>query len=277
MAYNATGTGDTAIMSNGIDFFQALEASGETSLLDTLRGGWGNDWDMWPASLAERTSRTRRALERLRTAEALAVWAELHSPGFWSPVRDSLEAGLISVWKYFEHGWDVTGGGPILSQMQADKESWTQDIENAVDGAIAAAETTVSPVCSRHPTRIGWRSSTRSASSAPMWPRSRCTGPGPYVVTDVQTGLEVPSQLIDDSGTYWLRFLAGGCAVSGLPGVPLRSGDADSWPDAATVTTGYEDHRERRATGWCSAPVGRSSTRLTRRRTLMWSWPERTG
>ena len=38
--------------------------------LATLRGGWGNDWDMWPASLAERTSRARRALERIRTAEA---------------------------------------------------------------------------------------------------------------------------------------------------------------------------------------------------------------
>ena len=121
-AYNASGTGDTAIVSNGIDFFQALEAAGVPSQLNTLRGGWGNDWDMWPASLAERTSRTRRALERLRTAEALAVWAELHQPGFWAPVRDVLESGLISTWKYFEHGWAVTGSGPTLAQMQADKE-----------------------------------------------------------------------------------------------------------------------------------------------------------
>ena len=52
VAYNQNTTGNTAIMSNGVDFFQNLEASGATSLLETLRGGWGNDWDMWPASLA---------------------------------------------------------------------------------------------------------------------------------------------------------------------------------------------------------------------------------
>ncbi len=128
-------------MSNGVDFFEALLSSGVADGLNTLRGGWGSDWDMWPASLAERTSRARRAFERMRTAEALAVWAQRHDPNFWAPVRADLEQGLFSAWKYFEHGWGVAGGGPTLAQMQDDKEEWASDLETAVDQAIGAADT----------------------------------------------------------------------------------------------------------------------------------------
>jgi alpha-mannosidase len=234
VAYNDAGTGDTAIVSNGIDFFQALESSGEVSSLSTLRGGWGNDWDMWPASLAERTSRTRRALERMRTAEALAVWAELHSPGYWSGVRDSLEDGLISVWKYFEHGWNVTGGGPSLSQMQADKEAWTQDIEGAVEGAVGSAEALISGLFTTP-------DEDRVAVFNPLgFERSdvaevEVAGPGPYVVTDVETGVEVPSQLV---GTTRLRFLASGVPSLGYRVYRYAAGTPAAFPNAAVVTPG---------------------------------------
>ena len=64
-AFNAAagGSGDRAVVSNEVDFFQALEHAGVVPSLPALRGGFGNDWDMWPISLAERTARQRRALE----------------------------------------------------------------------------------------------------------------------------------------------------------------------------------------------------------------------
>jgi alpha-mannosidase len=235
VAYNQSATGNTALMSNGADFFQALEASGATSQLETLRGGWGNDWDMWPASLAERTSRTRRALERMRTAEALAVWAELHATGFWPPVRDSLEQGLVSVWKYFEHGWDVAGGGPTLAQMQADKDGWARDIEDAVDDAITTAERTVSRLFTTP-------DQDRVAVFNPLGfnrtdvAEVEITGSGPYIVTDIATGLEVPSQRVTDGETTRLRFLATDVPSLGYRVYRYAAGTPLTWPDAAAVT-----------------------------------------
>jgi alpha-mannosidase len=234
--YNATATGDRAIVSNGIDFFSALEGAGVVPQLATLRGGWGNDWDMWPASLAERTSRTRRALERLRTAEAMAVWAQLHQPGFWPPVRDDLELGLASVWKYFEHGWHVTGGGPSLSEMQADKERWARDIESAVEGAIDAADAVVASLFSTP-------DEDRIAVFNPLaFPRTDfadvvAPGPGPFVVTDVTTGGEVPNQLVVRNGESFVRFLAESVPSLGYRVFRISQGTPSGWPAAAAVNT----------------------------------------
>jgi alpha-mannosidase len=235
VAYNQNATGNTAVMSNGVDFFQNLEASGATSLLETLRGGWGNDWDMWPASLAERTSRARRALERMRTAEALAVWAELHSTGFWPPVRASLERGMVSAWKYFEHGWHVTDGGPSLAQMEADKESWAQHIEDAVDGAITAAEATISRLFTTPDEDRFAVFNTLSFNRTDV-AEIEVTGPGPFIVTDIRTGFEAPSQLVTDGETTRLRFLARDVPSLGYRVYRYAVGIPSALPDAATVT-----------------------------------------
>ncbi len=203
---------------------------------------------MWPASLAERTSRTRRALEGLRTAEALAVWAELHQPGFWAPVRDALESGMISVWKYFEHGWAVTGGGPSLAQMQADKESWAQDIESAVDNAIGNADSTLSDLFTT-PDEDRVAVFNPLAYTRTDFADIVAPGTGPFVVTDVDTGLEVPSQLVSRDAATYLRFLASSVPSLGYRVYRIEAGTPAAWPDAATVSDGTEDHRKRRLPG----------------------------
>ena len=237
VAYNDLGTGDRALVSNGIDFFRALEASGEAATLDTLRGGWGNDWDMWAASLAERTSRVRRALERLRTAEALAVFAELHAPGFWPPVRDSLELGLVSAWKYFEHSWNVIGDGPTLPQMKADKEAWAQGVESAVSGAIDSADSTVAGLFDT-PNQDRVAVFNTLGFDRTDVAEIEVAGPGPYVVFDVATGLEVPSQLNSDAGPTVLQFLASDVPSLGYRVYRYAAGTPAAWPPAATVTPG---------------------------------------
>jgi alpha-mannosidase len=207
VAYNAKNTGNRAFVSNGIDFFEKLEANGEAQLLKVLRGGWGNDWDMWPASLAEPTARTRRALERLRTAEMLSAYVQLYDETFWTPVRRNLEAGLYSVWKYFEHGWNVTEGGPTLAQMQSDKKKWSDDIETAVTDTVTKAETKLKALFSTP-------DEDRIAVFNPLgfdrtdFAQVKLQGAGPYVVTDVETDTQVPSQVYTRGATTYLRFLA---------------------------------------------------------------------
>jgi alpha-mannosidase len=234
-AYNDLGTGNTAIVSNGLDFFEALVSSGVADGLNTLRGGWGSDWDMWPASLAERTSRARRALERMRTAEALAVWAQRHDPDFWPPVRASLEQGLFSAWKYFEHGWNVSGDGPTLAQMQDDKETWTSELEIAVDEAIGAADTALSVLFST-PEEDRLAVFNPLAFARTDVAEVEVGGPGPYVVTDLVTGLEVPAQVVERGGAQFLQLIASEVPSLGYKVFSYEVGTPGSFPAAATVT-----------------------------------------
>jgi alpha-mannosidase len=236
-AYNDLSTGNTAIVSNGVDFFEALLSSGAADGLDTLRGGWGSDWDMWPASLAERTSRARRAFERLRTAETLAVWAQRHDPDFWPPVRAGLEQGLFSAWKYFEHGWAVAGGGPSLQQMQDDKEEWASDLETAVDQAIGAADTALAMLFST-PGEDRLAVFNPLAFARTDVAEVEVEVPFTYVVTDLATGLEVPAQVVERGGARFLQFLASNVASLGYKVVSYEPGTPASFPPAATVTPG---------------------------------------
>jgi hypothetical protein len=119
----------------------------------------------------------------MRTAEALAVWAQRNDPDFWPPVRATLEQGLFSAWKYFEHVWTVTPTGPTLAQMQDDKEAWASQLETAAEEAIAAADSALSLLFSTGGTT--WRSS-RSPSRTDV---AEVESARPYVVTDVATGL----------------------------------------------------------------------------------------
>src|SRR5262249_15855683 len=92
--------GDSAIMSNGVDYFLDLEAFRNS--LGTVRGGWGNDWDAWPAKMASETAKVKRAVEKLRSAEALAALAQWGSTSFWPAHPPIEETGLLSVVSFSE-------------------------------------------------------------------------------------------------------------------------------------------------------------------------------
>src|SRR5207248_930927 len=105
--------------------------------LGTVRGGWGNDWDAWPAKLASETAKVKRAVEKLRAAEALAVLAQWGDAGFWPAHQPTEEAGLISGFKFFEHTWG--DGGVGLPHLIGNKQIWATDLATAVDNLFADA------------------------------------------------------------------------------------------------------------------------------------------
>ena len=136
-------------------------------------------------------------------------------------MRDALESGLISAWKYFEHGWDVTGGGPSLAQMQADKESWAQDIESAVDNAIIAADSALSDLFTT-PDEDRVAVFNPLAFSRTDVAEIVAPGAGPFVVTDIATGLEVPNQLFSRDSTDLFALPRELSAISRLPRLSNR-------------------------------------------------------
>jgi alpha-mannosidase len=133
----AHGGGDHVRNANIKNYFEALEPFAPS--LNVLKGGWGNDWDLWPASLAARTAQTRRAIERLRTAEALSGFVAWGNNAFWSPRQQALELGFIDYHKYFEHTWGSATND--LATVLANKKTWAQTLDTAVADTDAQAGT----------------------------------------------------------------------------------------------------------------------------------------
>src|SRR5262245_15732761 len=168
-------------MSSGIDYFLDLENFRNS--LGTVRGGWGNDWDAWPVKMASETAKVKRAVEKLRAAEALAVLAQWGSGSFWTAHQPAEEAGLVSTFKFFEHTW--ADGGAGLASVVTDKQMWASDLAGAVDGLYADAS---ARVASFFATPAG---EDRVAVFNPLdFGRTDVVdlpvpGPGPYTVTDL--------------------------------------------------------------------------------------------
>jgi len=79
VAEQKTNAQRKVIVSNINDFFVDFEKSyGKT--LPEYNAGFGNEWDLYTASVTELSSRVRRSVEKLRAAEALASVVSLHCP-----------------------------------------------------------------------------------------------------------------------------------------------------------------------------------------------------
>jgi alpha-mannosidase len=226
----AHGGGDHIRISSIKDYFAALEPHAPS--LNVLKGGWGNDWDLWPASLAARTAQTRGAVERLRTAEALSAFVAWGNDTFWTPRQSALEQGFLDYHKYFEHTWGEAGVG--LAYVLANKQTWAQTLDSAVtatdtQAATALATFFVTPDEDRFVVfnPLGFARTDYVDMPVP--------GPGPYVVTDVATATEVPSQVVTVSGGTRLRVLASNVPSLGYRTYAWTAGAGAAFPPAATV------------------------------------------
>jgi alpha-mannosidase len=232
-AWNAAHPGgDQMRTSNAIDYFQALQSF--SASLPMERGGWGNDWDLWPAALAERTAQTRRAIELLRTTEALSSVVHWLDASKWAPRQTALEAGFVDYHKYFEHTWSEAGVG--INYVINNKKTWADNFDDAVTQTDTGA---ASDFANLFDTPSG---ETRAAIFNPLafartdYADVPVAGPGPYVVTDVATSTTVPSQMVSLAGTTYLRILASNVPSLGYRIYRYAPGTPPSLPDAATVT-----------------------------------------
>lgn len=222
--------GDRVVSSNQVDYFQALEQSGVA--LPTLRGGWGNDWDLWPMSLSERTAQTKRAVEALHAAEGLATVAHWADAAFWAPHQAALEAGLVDYFKYNEHTWSVAGGVSIDS-VEANKKAWAASWADAVastrlEAADRVAGLFETPAEARFVVFNPLGFERTDVVEVPV------AGEGPWVVTDLGAGEEAPSQVVG-GGAPTLRVLARNVPSMGYRVYRMERGTPAVLGDAATV------------------------------------------
>jgi len=119
------------IVSDQLDFFRDFESSHGADL-PTMSVGFGNEWDLYSASMSEVSARVRRAVERLRAAEGLATLVARERPGFWSSREQAREQAWMNLGVYWEHNW--TSDSPVISREA--RAVWQRRLAGQIAGYV---------------------------------------------------------------------------------------------------------------------------------------------
>jgi alpha-mannosidase len=112
-------------VSNEEDFFKDVETRYPN--LPTESVTYGNEWDLYSASMNETTAKVRRAVEQLRGAEALYTLIALKNKNFANGLDSIRRLAWESYGMYWEHDW--TADGPT---SRHDRAAWQIRISKQV-------------------------------------------------------------------------------------------------------------------------------------------------
>ena len=195
------------IVSNEVDFFEDFSAQ-YGDMLPSESSAYGNEWDLYTASLAGLFGQVRRAVEGLRTAEALQVLAGSSAP---VPRTAAHAQDRSQVWMnlglLYEH--DLTADGPVSREERA---AWQrrmgagiiQHSRQLLSGGVGVLGKLIGRTGSL-PRFFVFNPLSWAVSGAADLPYS-CSQP--CHVVDLLTGLEVPSQQIERGERVVLQILA---------------------------------------------------------------------
>jgi alpha-mannosidase len=195
------------IVSDIVDYFRDFEKTyGAT--LDTHTVTYGNEWDLYSASMAETSARAKRAIEKLRAAEALGTFVALKMPEFLTPRLLSRDEAFRDIGLYWEHNW--TADGQVTNGARA---AWqakiAQNIESYVDALHGDAKQRLAGMIAKPNAQtqrffvfnpLGW---SRTDVADHVY-----RGPADIQVRDVTTGGIVPHQMVRIKGVPSIRILA---------------------------------------------------------------------
>jgi alpha-mannosidase len=224
------------IISNTVDFFEDVgKAYGNQ--LPSQSCAFGNDWDLHSATLAEDTARVKRAVEKLRAAEALATLVSLQTPNFMAESASAREQTWLNVGLYYEHNWIANG-----NVKPADRIAWQRrvadQIETFVDRLHADATKALGTLIraeSQYPrffvfNPLGWQRT--GFADLPL------AEDGPVRVIDLEKGRETPCQVVASGGARHLQILASSIPPVGYKVFEIRPGKGATFPPAARVREG---------------------------------------
>ena len=234
VAKSKTTSTRKVIVSNEIDFFQDFEATYGAGL-PSLSASFGNEWETYTASMAEVTSRVRRAVEKLRAAEALATLVSLQNPSFMSTRISTRDQAFMDLGLYWEHDW--TADGPVSRSSRA---AWQRRLAGAIESYVDTLQTDAANALASLIKTSG--ANLRFYVFNPLsWVRTDFAEI-PYAdttsvhVIDLSSGSEVPSQIVTGNGVRRLRIQAPSIPSFGYKVFEVRPGAGLSFADAATAT-----------------------------------------
>jgi alpha-mannosidase len=191
-------------VSNEIDFFEDIKKTYPN--LPTESVSYGNEWDTYCASLNETTAKVRRAIEKLRTAEALASIVSLRDKHFAQDLIPARNAAWEGYGLYWEHNW--TSDGPISKK---DRAVWQKKIQNNIttysDALLELSKKALGQQIKK--SRLD-----RFYVFNPLsWSRDDAAdidyeGDQNIAVVDLNTNQEVPYQFVNKNSKPYLRIWA---------------------------------------------------------------------
>jgi alpha-mannosidase len=183
--------------------------------------------------MAELSARVKRAVEKLRSAEAMATLVSLKRPNFMEGRSQARTDAFLALGLYFEHSWTADGPVPASRRAQWQREMLAS-IESYVDTLYGDARTALAELIAEPSGRrvavINPLSFARSDSVDLVFPDS-----GDFHVADVITNTDVPTQRITLGGVAHLRFLATDVPATGFRVFEIRTGLGTTFTPAASV------------------------------------------
>jgi len=238
IAENLTTPARQIIVSNGLDYFADFSKNhGATLPAKTVT--YGNEWDLYSASMSETSGRAKRAVENLRSAELLSTLVSLKHPDFMRRHTPARDRAFTDIGLYWEHNW--TADGPISrGQRAAWQEEVVTGIESYVNSVQAEAIIRLGGLIPRPEKAnrffvmnpLGW---TRTGAADHSY-----SGAADIHVRDVTTGRDVPHQIVKLSGARHLRILARDVPSAGYKVFEILPGPGTAPTDPAATTSGDE-------------------------------------
>jgi len=235
-AQNLTVPGSRQVIcSNMVDFYQDFETE-YAGQIPSLTASYGNEWDLYVATLAETSARLKRSTEKLRGAEAMATIVSLQDPTFMDGRETARDQAFMNLGLYAEHDINMWGKSAAAKQQRLDWQRGLVDgIESYVDtlqsdaaaalGGMIQASGTYERLFAFNP--LSW-----TRTDVVEYPYS---GGGPVHVVDLTTGLETPSQLVSRDSQDFLQVFAEDVPSVGYKVFEVRPGAGQTFSDAATV------------------------------------------
>jgi alpha-mannosidase len=222
------------IVSNEQDFFHDFESQ-YGSTLTSRSETYGNEWDLYSASMSETSARVRRAVEKLRSADLMSVLVSLKQPGFLDQHKAARDLAYRNLGLYWEHNW--TADGPITRDQRA---AWQQKLaEEIEDYVYTLNDSALTELGALIPRPIN---AFRFFVLNPLgWTRTEAADIG-YAgdtnvhVEEVSSGREVAHQIMQKNGAQYLRILAPDVPANGYKAFEVVSGPAINRANAANVS-----------------------------------------
>jgi alpha-mannosidase len=220
------------IVSNQSDFFKAFEtAYGKVIPEESL--AYGNEWDLYSASMAEVSAKVKRSVEKLRAAEAMATLVSMKDSGFANNLKNMRKIAWLSLGIYYEHNW--TADGPVSRDERA---SWQRRIQSQLTTYVDSLHTLSQQKLGTYIKNNN--NNTRFYVFNPLsWQRTDVcdfpyTGPTNVRIVDTHTNQEVPSQFMIREGKMCIRILAADIPSIGYKVYEIQPRQARSLPQAAS-------------------------------------------
>ena len=245
------------VASNLLDYFADLERSHGASL-PTRSVSFGNEWDLYSASMSETSARVKRAVEQLRSAELLATLVSLQYPRFMDKHRGARDEAFQDIGLYYEHNW--TADGPVTRVQRA---AWQDKLAANIEYHVRSlqAEALI---------RLGGMVAKTEGSNrffvfnALGWARSGAadhlhSGSSEVHVHDLSAGQDVPHQIVRRDQQAFIRILAADVPAAGYKVFEIRSGPGRAASHAAASVSEPDSRNGRRVldNGWLRVEVAR--------------------